>query len=181
MLLHRTRAGQAESVFLDLRARFPGAADLVAAGPEVAAEITSRTGLHWRGPLLFDTARRVSAAGGVPPEDPAQLRALPGVGPYASAAWLSLHRGKRAVIIDNNVARWLARLEGKPYDAETRRKRWVRGVAESLTPARKFRDYNYAVLDFTMRICVPGKPRCGECPIRSDCHFGTPSLRLASL
>lgn len=181
MLLQRTRAAQAEAVFLDLRAKFPRATDLVAAGPGVTREITSRTGLHWKGPLLYDAAERVSQSGGAPPEDLEQLLALPGIGPYAAAAWLSLHRGRRAVIIDSNVARWLARLEGRPYDPETRRKRWVADLADSLTPIGPFRDYNYAVLDFTMRICVPGRPRCDECPIRSDCHFGSSSQWLAPL
>lgn len=181
MLVQRTRAPQAERVFRTFRARFPTAEALAGAGPEVAAEITSQAGLHWRGPLLYEAARLVAARGGTPPESEAELRALPGVGPYAAAAWLSFHRGKRAVIIDNNVARWLARLEGQPHDGETRRKRWVAELADRLTPARSFRDYNYAVLDFTMQVCVPGKPRCEVCPIRKDCHVGNPSLRLASL
>ncbi|MCC6959222.1 MAG: hypothetical protein IT301_05195 [Dehalococcoidia bacterium] len=181
MLLHRTRAAQAETVFLRLRERFPTAEALVDAGPGVAMEITSQTGLHWRGPLLYETARQVAVAGGSPPEQLAGLRALPGVGPYAAAAWLSMHRGQRAVIIDNNVARWLSRLERRPYDAETRRKRWVYLMADALTPGRVFRDYNYAVLDFTMHLCVPRKPRCAECPIRSECHFGNSSLRLGIL
>ncbi len=179
MLVQRTRAAQAEAVFKDLRLRYPTAADLQSAGPTVAEAITSRTGLHWRGPLLYQTATLVAARGGDPPESLDELLSLPGVGPYAAAAWLSLHRGKRAVIIDNNVARWLARLEGQEYGAETRRKRWVAGLAEQLTPARAFRAYNYAVLDFTMQICVPGRPRCGECPIRRDCHFGNSLLQLA--
>lgn len=181
LLVQRTRAPQAERVFKAFRERFPTAGEFVAAGPEAAASITRTAGLHWRGPLLYEAARQVAARGGCPTESMPELLRLPGVGPYAAAAWLSLHRRKRAVIIDNNVARWLARFEGHRYDGETRRKRWVAELADLLTPARSFRAYNYAVLDFTMQICVPGKPRCGDCPIRSDCHFGNPSLRLMPL
>ncbi len=168
-------------MFEDVRVAYPTALALVHAGPDAAAEITKRTGLHWRGPLLYRTAEAVAARGGTPPESLTELLTLPGVGPYAASAWLSLHRGKRAVIIDNNVARWLSRLEGRPYDAETRRKKWVADFAEQLTPTRAFRAYNYAVLDFTMQICVPGRPRCGECPIRRDCHLGNPLLRFGTL
>jgi A/G-specific adenine glycosylase len=122
--------------------------------------------------MLYEAARQIAETGGSPPENERQLVALPGVGPYAAAAWLSLHRDRRAVIVDNNVARWLSRMTGRAYDAETRRKRWVRDIADRLTPARAFRDYNYAVLDFTMRICRPRAPLCPECPLRSDCAYG---------
>jgi A/G-specific adenine glycosylase len=114
----------------------------------------------------------VADRGGEPPDDPTELQQLPGVGPYAAAAWLSLHRGKRALLVDNNVARWLARLECKAYDGETRRKRWVSELADDLTPKRSFRDFNYAVLDFTMTICVPGRPKCEICPLVGDCCYG---------
>lgn len=178
MLVQRTRAPQAERVFKSFRERYPTAEALAAAGPQAAASITLGAGLHWRGPLVYEAACQVAARGGVPPESLDELLRLPGVGPYAAAAWLSLHRGRRAVIVDNNVARWLARLEGRSYDGETRRERWVNELASLLTPARSFRTYNYSVLDFTMQVCVPGKPRCGDCPIKNDCHFSNPSLRL---
>jgi A/G-specific adenine glycosylase len=145
---------------------------LVSAGPEAAQWITQTLGLHWRGPLLYSTAERVAAGGGVPPMELDALRGLPGVGPYAAAAWLSLHQGKRAVIVDNNVARLLSRLEGVEYDAETRRKRWVYELADLLTPVRAFRTYNYAVLDFTMAVCRPRAPLCPQCPLLSDCNYG---------
>ncbi|MCZ2152465.1 MAG: hypothetical protein LC114_00970 [Bryobacterales bacterium] len=173
MMLQRTRAPQAEAAFLLFKMKYPRAEHLAGAADTEVAALTSRLGLHWRGPLLKETARIVAERGGTPPERLEELVALPGVGPYASAAWLSLHRNKRGVIIDANVARWLARMTGQAYDAETRRKRWVRELADTLTPLRAFRTYNYAVLDFTMEICRPGKPRCNECPIRLDCVFGT--------
>jgi len=181
MLVQRTKAVQAERTFVELRDRFPTAASLADAGTEVASEISWRAGLHWRGRLLYQAAVAVAGRGGRPPEEINELLDLPGVGPYAAAAWLSLHRAKRAVIVDNNVARWLARLEGRPYDGETRRKRWVAELADSLTPRAGYRTYNYAVLDFTMQVCVPRAPRCHDCPIRADCHFGTSSLRLGTL
>ena len=161
-----------EPVFREVRERYGTAQRLAEAGPEAAGAVVSGLGLHWRGPLLYRTATAVAEQGGAPPESAEALQALPGIGPYAASAWLSLHRGQRAVIIDNNVARWLARLTGRPYDGETRRKRWLQALADSLTPQRAFRDYNYAVLDFTMTICTPRAPRCGDCPLSGWCAYG---------
>lgn len=171
-LLQRTRASQVEPVFENVRAQYSRAADLVQAGPEAAAAITARLGIHWRGPLLYQLARAVRDNGGTPPEAIDQLRAITGVGPYTANAWLSLHRGKRAVIIDANVSRWLSRMTGNPYRRDPRHVHWLNDLADRLTPRRAFRDYNYAVLDFTMTICTPRKPHCSVCPLRHDCAYG---------
>ena len=45
------------------------------------------------------------------PDDYDQLRALPGVGDYTAAAVLSFAFGRRAIVLDVNVRRFLARLQ----------------------------------------------------------------------
>lgn len=176
ILLQRTRARQVEPVFEDFRQWFPTAESLVSAGQEAARYMMSRLGLYWRGDLLYSVARAVSERGGVPPEDPLELRKLTGVGPYTAAAWLSLHRGKRAVIVDSNIARWLSRVTGRPYQKDPRHIHWILELADRLTPRRAFREYNYAVLDFTMHVCTVRAPRCDQCPVRPDCDYGRHSV-----
>jgi A/G-specific adenine glycosylase len=180
-LLQRTRASQVEAVFLILRERFPTADSLRRAGLSEVSDLIGRLGLHRRGPLLLRIAETVADRGGSPPETMAELRSLNGIGMYTAAAWLSLHRNKRAPIIDANVARWLSRMTGLPYNRDPRHVRWVKALAERLTPARAFRMFNYAVLDFTMRICVPRHPRCDACPLRNDCLYGGPTRRSHQL
>lgn len=171
IMLQRTRAAQVEPVFLDFKHMYPSVTGFIAAGPEAARALTDRLGLHWRGDLLYRAAIAVQDLGGTPPEVLPELRRIPGVGPYTAAAWLSLHRNKRAVIVDTNVSRWLSRMTGLPYKRDPRHVRWVNELADRLTPPRAFRAYNYAVLDFTMTICTPRKPRCNECPVRKLCAY----------
>lgn len=171
-LLQRTRARQVEAAFVGLRERFPTAESLATAGLPAVTELTRKLGLHWRGPLLLQIAQAVANRGGNPPRTGEELRKLTGVGMYTAAAWLSLHQGERAAIIDANVARWLSRMTGLPYNRDPRHVRWVKELAERLTPRRAFRDFNYAVLDFTMGVCVPRNPRCDICPVRGACRFG---------
>ncbi|MGH2562836.1 MAG: hypothetical protein ACRDJH_27565 [Thermomicrobiales bacterium] len=171
-LLQRTRSSQVEPIFRDFRTRYPAAADLVRAGPDAAQAVTAGLGIHWRGPLLYRLAIAVVENGGIPPESLHKLGQITGVGPYTTAAWLSLHRGQRAVIVDSNVFRWLGRMTGRPYQRDPRHIHWVNELADQLTPQRAFREYNYAVLDFTMSICTPREPHCPECPLRRDCEFG---------
>jgi len=130
-------------------------------------------GLAFRIQLLQEVARVAVDRNGVLPETIDELKSLKGVGMYTVAAWLSLHRGKRAVLIDSNVARWLSRMTGNPYNRDPRHVSWIKELAEELTPPRAFRDYNYAVLDFTMQLCTPRKPSCEYCPIRAECVYGS--------
>lgn len=176
ILLQRTRARQVERVFLEFRVQYPTAESPVRAGREAARGLMSRLGLYWRGDLLYSVAEAVHERGGSPPDDLVELRKLTGVGLYTSAAWLSLHRGKRAVIVDSNVSRWLSRVTGRRYERDPRHVHWVQELADRLTPRRAFRDYNFAVLDFTMNVCTVRSPRCSECPLRPDCAFGRQSV-----
>lgn len=173
-LLQRTRASQVEIAFQRFREQYPTAEALVTAGAAAARRVTDMVGLHWRAPLLYQLAIAVNARGGEPPEDAAELRKLIGIGMYTTAAWLSLHRNRRAVLVDSNVARWLSRLIGRPYPRDPRHVRWIQELADQLTPQRAHRAYNYAVLDFTMTICTLRQPKCDICVLQSLCAYGRP-------
>ena len=173
ILLQRTRASQVEPVFVEFRTRFPTPHALAARGAAAVRNLTDRLGFHGRGIQLFNIARELVTRGGAHPDSMDELCRLPGIGMYTAAAWFSLHRGKRAVILDANVCRWLSRFTGFPYNRDPRHLRWVQELADDLTPRRAFRDYNYAVLDFTMSVCKPRKPLCEKCPFSSNCRFAS--------
>ncbi len=122
---------------------------------------------------VFALIKAIADRGGVPPDTSEELQSFVGVGMYTTAAWLSLHAGQRAVIIDANVARWLSRMTRMPYNRDPRHVQWVKELSERLTPRVAFREYNYAVLDFTIGVCTPRNPRCKVCPLCSDCRYST--------
>lgn len=170
--LQRTRAAQVARFYQTFCARYPTTRALLEDRENAVAWVTERLGLHWRGPLLLELAEAVEANGGTPPESESALRAIRGVGPYTAAAWLSIHRNVRALIIDSNIARLYARLTGMPYRKDPRGVRWLQRLADDLTPRRAFRDFNLALLDFTMTRCIARAPYCGDCPLRRDCAHG---------
>lgn len=173
VFLQRTRAGQVKSVYEEFRKRYPTPSALLDADLNEVSVLVRKLGLGFRLGLLRDIAAVAVAHRGVLPEDMAELTRLRGVGTYTAAGWLSLHRGKRAVLIDSNVVRWLSRMTGNPYNRDPRGISWVRDLAGRLTPPRAFQEYNYAVLDFTMKICTPRSPDCGHCPNLVDCRYGS--------
>lgn len=164
ILLQRTRAQSVIPVYLKFTNRFPTPLDLATASVEEIEDVIRPLGLRWRAPLLKRLGDTLQRLYGEVPETEKALRKLPGVGPYAAGAYLSLHANKRSTIIDANIVRFVGRLMDRPTDAESRRKKWVRDVVDALTPGDEVRNFNYALLDFTMEICAP-KPHCDKCPV----------------
>lgn len=169
VLLLRTRACQVVPVFQELTRRFPSPELMANVTNDDIASLISSLGLRWRAHLLADLMRELAARNGEVPTNQAELRRLPAVGDYIAAAVLSLHMGQRAVILDANTVRIISRLLGRKFDGETRRKRWIRDVAELLTPQSQDQQlFNYGFLDLAMDVCT-AKPECGLCPLRALC------------
>ncbi len=143
---------------------FPTPSKLGCASLHKIEKLLYPLGLRWRAPLIKKLGQELDARGGNPPASLPKLITLPGVGPYAAAAYLGFHTNSRAVIIDANVVRFLCRLVGYQYDGETRRKQWLLEFADKMTPRDNAKQYNYSVLDFTMRICTT-HPKCAQCPV----------------
>ena len=172
VFLQRTRAEQVIPVYREFRKRFKSAKSLAKSHRSTLSRLTRSLGLNWRTPVLLRLARVISTKHrNKIPVDHQLLRELPGIGSYASAAFSSLHRGERAVIVDSNVVRLYGRLFGIRTHSESRRSKLLQEIGEALTPRKSADKFNYALLDFTREICRP-IPKCLQCPILEHCNFG---------
>jgi len=165
IMLQRTKADQVLPVFMRFAAKYREPADFVARPTPLFSEL----GLPIRDDQFLALNRTTIIVG--LPNEKAKLLELPGVGDYIASAFLSLHLEKRAALIDANTVRVYGRFFGFETDPETRRKRWLVELAEEITPMRVFRDYNYAIIDFSREICTPRKPQHEMCPLRRKCRY----------
>jgi A/G-specific adenine glycosylase len=97
------------------------------------------------------------------------LRTLPGIGDYTAAAIAAIAFGCRAVVVDGNVERVVARLFAidTPLPAA---KPLIRAAADTITPATRAGDFAQAMMDLGASICTPRAPRCLLCPLRAACR-----------
>lgn len=177
IMLQQTRVETVKDYFRRFMARFPTPTDLAAA--ELDEVLT-----HWSGLGYYARARNLHAAareiadrhGGRFPDDPAAVRALPGIGPYTAGAILSIAFGQRAAIVDGNVVRVLSRLVaegGAPDATPVKRRLWQ--LAEALVPPpgeggrNDPGDFNQALMELGATICVPQRPSCLVCPLSPHC------------
>ena len=94
-------------------ARWPGPADLAGAPVAEVLHAWGRLGYPRRALRLRECAAAVvERYDGVLPADPDALLALPGVGEYTAGAVLAFAYGRRALALDTNVRRVLARAVG---------------------------------------------------------------------
>jgi A/G-specific adenine glycosylase len=102
------------------------------------------------------------------PSDEQALRSLPGIGPYTAAAIRAIAFGQRAVVVDGNVERVIARLFtiSIPMPAA---KPLIHARTDSLTPYDRAGDFAQAMMDLGATICIARSPRCGICPLLGTC------------
>ena len=137
MMLVQTTVAAVVSYYGRFLARFPDVQTLAAADETEVLKMWEGLGYYRRARQLHAAARAiVEEHGGVFPDDPEAIRALPGVGRYIAGAILSFAFDRPAPIVEANtqrvLARWLAWRDDLKTTASQARL-WQ--AAERLVPA----------------------------------------------
>lgn len=150
---------------------FPDPVALAAAAEDRVLKAWEGLGYYARARNLHQAAREVvTQYGGTVPDDPDAFARLPGVGPYISGAVQSIAYDRVAPAVDGNVLRVLSRwfnLDDDVGQPATRRK--VAGMVQELIPGDAAGDFNQALMELGALICIPGQPRCEQCPVTQWC------------
>lgn len=169
VMLQQTTVAAVAPYFQAFVARWPTVRDLAAAPLDSVLREWAGLGYYARARNLHKCAQTVAAwRGGRFPEDEAALRKLPGVGDYTAAAIAAIAFGHRAVVMDGNVERAVARLFAV-RDPLPGAKPALKRLAGELTPDVRPGDYAQALMDLGATVCTPRKPACGLCPWMADC------------
>ena len=171
IMLQQTQVSTVVPYFERFVARFPDAESLARAGLDEVLHLWSGLGYYARARNLHRAAGVVVRDhGGRIPADVADIQRLPGVGRSTAAAIVAQSYGRRAVILDANVKRVLARrhrVAGIVSSTGTLDELWR--LAESCTPAKRAADYTQAIMDLGATVCR-SRPRCADCPVSTDCQ-----------
>ncbi|WP_425358526.1 A/G-specific adenine glycosylase [Xylanimonas cellulosilytica] len=174
VMLQQTPVVRVEPAWRAWMERWPTPSDLAAASTADVLRAWDRLGYPRRALRLQECARvLVERHDGAVPDDEAALRALPGVGEYTAAAVRAFAFGRRAVVVDTNVRRVLARAVGgvalpapSPTAAE-------RATATAVVPHDDDAAAAWAAasMELGALVCTARSPRCAECPVRDLCAW----------
>jgi A/G-specific adenine glycosylase len=153
VMLQQTQVSRVVPRYLAWLERWPDAAALAAATPAEVIEAWSGLGYNRRAINLHRCAQAVVEQGGFP-RDQADLRALPGIGPYTAAAIACFAFGDQVAAPDVNARRVLGRAFGDP---------------DLPPPPGRAYEWNQALFDLGSGVCIARRPRCELCPLATGC------------
>ncbi|MCC7054097.1 MAG: hypothetical protein IT355_12605 [Gemmatimonadaceae bacterium] len=185
-MLQQTQVLRVVPRWHEFLARFPSLHAIAMADVAHVEEAWEGLGYYARARNLHRTARLVTRDGADPaamlPADVAALRALPGIGRYTAGAVSSFAYGRRAPLVDTNVARVLQRVflpRARRKVAATEHALW--DLAERSLPqqAAAVWTHNQALMEIGALVCTARVKHCGACPVRSVCrtYAATPKAR----
>jgi A/G-specific adenine glycosylase len=141
VMLQQTQVERVVPRYLAWLERWPTAESLASAPVADVIRAWQGLGYNRRGLNLHRAALQIAADGW--PDD---LTELPGVGPYTAAAIGNFALGRDVLPVDTNVSR-----------VEER-------TGNRFSPAAA-----QALMDLGATVCLARVPRCGACPLASDC------------
>lgn len=169
VMLQQTTVAAVRDYYLRFLALWPTVQDLAAADDGEVMKAWAGLGYYARARNLLACARTVAREhGGRFPNSEAELRKLPGIGPYTAAAIAAIAFDHPHAAVDGNVERVICRAfaietplpEAKPA---------IRDKAQSLVPASRAGDFAQAMMDLGATICTPRSPNCLICPWTEQC------------
>jgi A/G-specific adenine glycosylase len=169
IMLQQTTVKTVAPYYIRFLSRWPDLEALAAAPLEEVLKAWAGLGYYARARNLHACARAVAERhGGKIPASESELRQLPGIGAYTSAAIAAIAYDAVATPVDGNVERVIARLYAvaTPLPAA---KPEISELARGLTPPRRAGDFAQAMMDLGATLCSPKKPACALCPWNYSC------------
>ena len=173
IMLQQTRIEAAIPYYHRFLRELPDAAALAAVEDDRLMKLWEGLGYYSRARNLKKAAQiLVERYGGRLPGTAAQLRSLPGIGPYTAGAIASIAFGEPEPAVDGNVLRVLSRLLACGEDvASTKTREHMTGLLRSRYPrGEEAALLTEGLMELGETVCVPnGEARCHECPLREKC------------
>jgi A/G-specific adenine glycosylase len=173
-MLQQTPVSRVLPVYRDWLERWPTPAALAADEPGEAVRAWGRLGYPRRALRLHGAATAiVERHQGEVPDDQTALRTLPGVGDYTAAAIMSFAFDRKAVVLDTNVRRVLARVftgvEFPPDSVSAAE----RALATLVLPETEVTAARWAAasMELGALLCTARNPNCDGCPVRDACAW----------
>lgn len=169
LLSARTRDEQVLAVYPGLRKRFPTLSDLAYAPWQEIASAIARIGLYQtKAKAVKGLAEMLlNRFQGHVPRTMEELTLLPGVGRKTASCVLAYAFRIPAIAVDTHVFRIAHRLgwaTGRTPEA-------VEETLKQLFPQEDWIEINRMGVKFGRKICLPGRPRCWQCPVQHLCPY----------
>lgn len=170
IMLQQTQVSRVVLAFPKFVDRYPSFRHLARARTSTLIRSWKGMGYNNRALRLQRAARRVmSEFHGALPQTIAELRTLPGVGPYTAHAIACFAFGKNLPVVDTNISRVLRRLDTTRWRRAMSPAKNDWSLAQRFLPGRNAGSWHQALMDFGSMVCTAISPKCSGCPLEDLC------------
>ncbi len=171
IMLQQTRVDTVIPYFERWMQRFPDINTLASANEQDVLMLWEGLGYYSRARNLHKAAKLIADVyQGEIPDQPSQLRLLPGIGAYTAGAIASIAFNLPVWTMDGNIRRVIARIMNiQTLLASPAFEAACQHALEDLLPMDQAGDFNQALMDLGASICLPKNPHCSLCPIKAHC------------
>jgi len=172
IMLQQTQVERVRPKYVAFLEVFPTLEDLAAAPTAEVIRMWAGLGYNRRAVNLQRTARAVlEEYGGAFPRSVAELRQLPGIGPYTAGAVACFAFEQDVAFMDTNIRRALRRcLVGPEDQPPATPDRELLALGQAVIPPGQGWTWNQAIMELGALICTATTPTCRRCPLRTDCR-----------
>ena len=171
VMLQQTTVTAVKPYFEKFLSLWPTVEDLAATPREDVMSAWAGLGYYSRARNLHSCAQIIANDyNGIFPQSQKELKSLPGIGDYTSAALMTIAFNQPATVVDGNVERVMARLFAIT-DPLPKSKPLLKSIAAQWFNDFKTRpgDLAQALMDLGATICTPKSPKCNICPLEGVC------------
>ena len=171
IILQQTRVNQGIGYYERFISAFPDVHILANAERDSVLKLWQGLGYYSRADNLHETSKHISGElKGNFPSAYDELIKLKGIGPYTAAAIASIAFNRPVAAIDGNIKRVISRIFLIPGDLNSNQvmkqiEVLSRSILDKINPGR----HNQAMMELGATVCLPGNPKCFECPVNIHC------------
>lgn len=173
IMLQQTTVGTVKNHYERFLRVFPDLASLAKASEEELIVAWKGLGYYRRARNLKKIAEALYRDhGGEFPHDLDALQEIKGIGPYTANALVGIGMDKRALAVDANLERVIARLFGLKSEKGLKLHKEIQSLftaKEIFDEKVSFRALNEALMDLGRTYCQARKASCELCPLKEGC------------
>ena len=172
VMLQRTRAETVAKYYYQVFNQYDSWEDIYNAGQKELEEILRPLGLYkQRAKRLGKLAKAMVEDYTELPITREELEKIPLIGQYIASAVMVYIHDKPEPLLDVNMARVIERFFGPRDLADIRHDPHLQKKSREIVNHDRFKEINWAVLDFAAAVCTKRNPNCPNCPLSEKCTY----------
>ena len=179
VMLQQTQVDRVVPKFMQFLKQFPNLESLAEAPVATVIRLWEGLGFNRRAIRLKKIAEILVRENYAEiPENPNELRLLPGIGRYTSNAIACFAYGKSVSLADTNIYRILSRVS---YGIKPTTRAEIDKLIDSSLPFDSPSDFYQGLMDIGALYCKSSSPECSNCVLISKCKAGPEFLEAKNL